>query len=154
MYELALSLHSILRWLVLGLALLVVLRGLRGVIARAEWSEVDESGSRLFSISLDVQMLIGLVLYGLLSPITRSALADMAGAMKEPVLRFWAVEHVSLMLVAVAFAHIGRARARKATTAMAKHRASLLFTALAFVAVLAAIPWPWLAVGRPLVRMF
>ena len=40
--------------------------------------------------------------------------------MKDPALRFWAVEHTTTMFAAIALAHVGRVLARKATTPAAK----------------------------------
>ena len=64
-------------------------------------------------IALDVQMLLGLLLYGVLSPYTAAAMKDFGAAMRDPVLRFWAVEHLTMMLSAVVLVHVGRVLARK-----------------------------------------
>lgn len=125
--------HSLLRWLVIATAVLALLRGSArrgGPLARA------------FAISLDVQVFLGLWLYWV-SPITSSAIMNMGAAMQNRVVRFWAVEHVATMLVALALAHIGVARGRKG-----KVGATVLI-ALALLAVLAATPWPGLPYGRP-----
>jgi hypothetical protein len=153
MYLTTLTLHSLLRWAVLGLGLWAVLRAYAGVSSRRAWAPVDDSVGRWFTISLDVQLLLGLVLYGLLSPITTQAFSDMGGAMRDPVMRFWAVEHIAMMVVALALAHVGRARARRAATDTSRHRTSAIFYTLALIAVLAAIPWPFMSVGRPLFRL-
>jgi len=65
-------------------------------------------------------------------------------------MRYWAVEHVSLMLIALAMVHVGRSRSRKGATSAAKHRSAAIFYTLALAAILAAIPWPFLPQGRPL----
>jgi hypothetical protein len=93
---------------------------------------------------------VGLILYGLLSPITRTALADMGVAMRDASLRFYAVEHLVFMLAAVACVHIGQVRIRKATTDRARHRTAAVFFGVALLLMLLGIPWPFRAVGRPL----
>ena len=67
----------------------------------------DERICRIFVGLLDLQMLVGLLLYFVLSPITKAALSDFGGAMSEPSMRFWAVEHVFGMVVGIALAHVG-----------------------------------------------
>ena len=67
-------------------------------------------------IALGLQMLVGLLLYFVFSPLTKAALGDFAGAMKDPLMRFWAVEHVFGMIIGVALAHVGMTRARRAAT--------------------------------------
>jgi hypothetical protein len=153
MYSLVLTVHSLLRWVVLLFGLWAIVRAYGGVSSRRAWAPSDDSAGRWFIISMDVQFVIGLVLYGFLSPITMQALADLGGAMRDPVQRFWAVEHITLMIAGLVLAHIGRARARRAVTDAARHRNSALFYTLAVLAVLAAIPWPFLTDGRPLFRL-
>jgi hypothetical protein len=143
-------LHSLLRWLVIGFGLVAVIRAVSGVTGHRPWTPLDERNGRLFVIMLDFQMLIGLILFGLLSPITRAAFADMGAAMRDPLLRFYAVEHLVLMVGAVALAHVGRARTRKASTAPARQRAAAIFYTLSLLVILVGTPWPFRAIGRPL----
>jgi len=152
MYLFTLTLHSWLRWAVLFLGLAAIIRATAGLAAARQYDATDTKIGKYFAISLDLQTVFGLVLYGVLSPITQSAFAHMGDSMKNPILRFWAVEHIAMMLVALALAHVGVARARKAATDRAKHRAVLVFFVLALVAIFAAIPWPFMADGRPLFR--
>lgn len=153
MYPITLTLHSLLRWAVLLAGLWAVVRAYAGMSGRRQWTPSDAAAGKWFSLGMDVQLLVGLLLYGGLSPITRDALMDMGAAMRDPIARFWAVEHVVMMIVALALVHIGRARVRKATTPAAAHRTAAIFYTLALIAVLAAIPWPFTAHGRPWVRL-
>lgn len=141
MYAIVLIIHSWLRWAVLAAGLVATVRG----------GSRDESAGKWFTILLDVQLLVGLLLYFALSPVTGAALDDFGGAMKVPQLRFFAVEHVLGMLIAMTLAHIGRARVRKAPVGR-KARTAAIFYGLALVAILASIPWPGLPAGRPLFR--
>jgi hypothetical protein len=93
-------------------------------------------------------------LYFFLSPITRAALQNFGGAMSNAPVRYFAVEHILLMLIAAALAHVGRSRSRKAEADLAKHRNAAIWFGLAVIVLLAAIPWPFLAVGRPWIRLF
>lgn len=139
-YGLTLFLHSWLRWAVLAAGVMAAVRGSRG-----------ETAGKWFTILLDAQVLIGLLLYFVLSPVTAAALDDFGAAMKLPQLRYFAVEHVFGMVIAVALAHVGRARVRKAPAAR-KGRTAAIFYGLALVALLASIPWPGMPAGRPLFR--
>jgi hypothetical protein len=107
-----------------------------------------------FAMLLDVQMLLGLLLYFALSPFTRHAMADFGAAMQNSGLRFWAVEHVFGMVIGMTLAHVGRARVKKATDAVLKHKLSAIFLGLALLAIAAAIPWPGMPNGRPLLRIW
>ena len=152
MYSASLFLHSWLRWAVLLFGLIAAWRAIEGAWSGRTWSPGDERFCKLFIIVLDVQMVLGFVLYFALSPLTRAVLGDFVGAMKDPLMRFWAVEHVFGMVIGVALAHVGRARARRAAADALKHRRIAVFFVLALVAILASIPWPGRLYGRPLLR--
>jgi hypothetical protein len=153
MYSVILLVHSWLRWLVVLAALLTLSRAFAGRAGHKLWSRTDDRSFQLFTISLDVQFVFGLILYVGISPITAVAFQNLSAAMRDPSLRFFVVEHAIGMIAAVALAHVGRVKVRKAASAEAKHRAALLFVALALIAILMSIPWPWMPGGRPLFRL-
>ena len=152
MYTVLLFIHSWLRWLVILSGLAALGGAISGVSTRRAWLPVDNSRLKVFSTSLDVQMLIGLILYVFLSPVTASGFADMRLTMRDPILRFFVVEHVVGMLIAVALTHVGRTRVRKAADAIARHRTVLIFVGLALFIILLSIPWPGRPGGRELFR--
>jgi hypothetical protein len=149
MYTLVLTLHSWLRWaaLVAGVVAIFSLLSSRDTSGRADfWGFV-------LTIVLDVQFLLGVLLYGVLSPFTAEAMRDFGAAMRNPGLRFFAVEHVTLMLAALVLVHVGRILARKAATVDAKRMRLLICFGLATLLMVLAIPWPGMASGRPLFRL-
>lgn len=153
MYPFLLTLHSWLRWIVVLVAALALARAWLGWLGKQGWTPADDRLGMFLTIALDMQVLVGLLLYAFLSPLTASAFQDLGAAMSNGAVRYWAVEHVGLMLVAVVLAHVGRALSKRAGDAVRRHRLAALFYTLAVLAVLAAIPWPFLSFGRPLVRL-
>jgi hypothetical protein len=151
MYSAFLLIHSLLRWLVVIAGLVVIARAIGGLTGRRDWKPGDAAGVRWFSISLDVQFLIGLLLYVWLSPFIRDAWADMGATMRNAPLRFFAVEHVTGMLIGLALAHVGKSKIAKAADAAHKHKLAVIFFSLA---ILLSIPWPGTPGGRPLLRGF
>ena len=152
MYNAVLTTHSWLRWVVLLLGVLAVVRAVAGARAKRPWNGADDRAGRLFAIALDVQFLLGLLLYFALSPITRAAMQDFGEAMRVSAMRYWAVEHVFGMVEGLAFAHAGQARVRKTADAVAKHRVAAVFLILALLAIAVSIPWPGTPNARPLLR--
>ncbi len=151
LYAAVLLIHSWLRWVVLLAGIVAFIRAATGSSGRKPWTPADDRAGFWFVTALDLQVLLGLILYVFLSPLTHTALGDIGAAMKDSVLRFWAVEHVFGMIVGLAFAHMGRVRARK-TDSLRRHRVVAIFVGLSLVAILAAIPWPGMPAGRPLLR--
>jgi hypothetical protein len=152
LYAIVLFVHSWLRYAVLGLGLLVLGLALGGARRDAAWSERAERAHKGFLSALDFQMLLGLLLYFWLSPISAAALADFGAAMKNAHLRFFGVEHIVTMLFAVAAAHVGRVKSRR-KEGKARYKSVLIAQLLWLALTCAAIPWPGLDIGRPLFRM-
>jgi hypothetical protein len=153
-YEPLVILHSWIRWIVLLTGLYAVVRGIQGKAGRTPWGPGDDGAGRWFVTSVDIQMLIGVVLYLFLSPYTMSAWSNMGQAMRDPMLRFFAIEHLVGMIGGTALAHVGRARIRKASDPLRKHTLAIIFFTLALLLIAGSIPWPFMSTGRPLIRMF
>jgi Na+-driven multidrug efflux pump len=100
-YSFTLHAHSGLRWLVLLLAIVLVVKSLAGLFGGGKYSKLDNVLSVSFVGTMHLQLLIGLILYFFLSPITDMAFKDFGSAMKDSELRFWAVEHLVIMILAV-----------------------------------------------------
>ena len=154
LYAILLPIHNILRWLVLLAGLFAIIRGLTGMQFKRPWESMDAKAGLWYTILLDTQVLAGLILYFFLSPATRLLLQGTPGALSNPPTLFFGIEHVVVMVIALALAHVGRALSRKATERRAKHRTAVIFYSLSLVAILLGIPWPFLPViGRPLLRL-
>ena len=80
-------------------------------------------------------------------------MSDFGAAMRDPVLRFWAVEHFTLMLSAAVLVHVGRVLARKTASASRSGNGCSSASGLRLLLMLAGIPWPGMANGRPLFRI-
>ncbi|MEY4610370.1 MAG: hypothetical protein RL246_689 [Bacteroidota bacterium] len=141
MYSIVTNVHIVLFVLVFILGLNVIIRAQRGKSSNAEFTDTDRKAGLFFMISLHTQLLIGLVLYFFLSPITTGAFADFGSAMKDPATRLLAVEHISVNIIAVVLATINNAKNKKAIADAAKHKNALLFTLAALVLILSRIPW-------------
>lgn len=141
MYTGFLHLHNTLRWLVLLSLVITLVKYVSGWLANQSWKKTDNILGIVFTSLMDLQLLTGLVLYFFLSPVTKLAMSDFGAAMKDPGLRFYAVEHFSMMLIAVVLVHIGRAKSKKAKTDSAKFKTATIFFLIALVVILAAIPW-------------
>lgn len=153
MYETTLIVHSLLRWAVVVTGLYSVAQALAGVLGKRSWSSADIAPHRYFLIALDTQFLVGIILYGVVSPLVSGAMSNMGDAMKTPALRYWLVEHPLPMFVALGLAHLGFAKAKR-VAASASHRHVLLHMAVALVLILATTPWPFTTNARPWLRLW
>jgi len=154
MYAVALIVHSWNRWLVLASGIATLALVLRGLSAGKQWSRADQRLALVFISALDVQAVLGLLLYLVLSPIVPKTIKELEVAMHVGALRFFAVEHITMMLLALIVAHGAWSYAKRADNGRARQRRVAWGFALSLLLILSAIPWPWLAAGRPLFHWF
>jgi hypothetical protein len=148
-------LHGHWRWAALATALWLLARAVDGAARGRPWKPGDERAAVVFLSALDLQLLLGLILYFGFSPFFTALRQAPHAALADRATRFFAVEHQTAMLLAVVAAHVGRIRARRLPdVSPRRHRVMLATLALFFALVLWAIPWPGRAVARPLFRLF
>jgi hypothetical protein len=153
MYLTLLYLHSWLRWLVIFSALWTIGSAISALRRGGASSRGGRVSAKLFTGSLDLQILLGLLLYFLLSPYTPNSFSAFAQSMKVSVLRYFAVEHPFVMVVAAIVAHVTMVRARKAPNERVRQRRILIGVGVAVLLILVGIPWPFLPHARPLLRL-
>lgn len=141
-----LHLHSFLRWIILIVLLVAVYRSF------ADRNKIFTPGHRktglLLMICADVMLLVGLYQWFTGPWGLKSIQANgMANVMKNSRLRFFAVEHLIGMLIAIILIHTGYSYAKKNIPDSVKHKRALLFYGLALLIILVSIPWPFRAVG-------
>jgi len=149
LYIIFLVLHNLVRWLVLITAIFALFRAYRGWLGKVEWKNLDRRAGVFFTSTMDLQMLLGLILYIGLSPITHVFFSNIPQAIYSGgEVAFFGVEHIVTMVIAVILAHAGSAMSRKTGDSARQHRTAAIFYTLSVLAVILAIPW-W----RPLLRL-
>lgn len=141
MYAFILAVHNILRWIVLILLVVALVRAFWGWFGKVEWTPMDRKVGMFYSVSLDIQLLLGLILYFVLSDITKIVFRDFGIALENSGVRFFAFEHSILMVLAVIFAHVGVAAAKRADESILKHRRSAIWFSLSLIVILLGMPW-------------
>lgn len=141
MYTGLLHAHNMFRWLVLIALVLAIIFAFSGWIKKGKWTKRDNLTGLILVIFMDLQFLIGIILYAFVSPLTKAAFSDFGAAMKNADLRFYAVEHILMMLVALILVHIGRSKSKKEITDWKKHKQSTIFYGISLLLILVAIPW-------------
>jgi len=135
-----LHLHNLLRWVVLITLLLSIVKLISGQNALKT--------SKILLISVHSSLVLGLYQYffGAWGYKLINAAGGMKEVMKNGVARFWAVEHISSMILAIVLITIGHIRLKKG----AKASTTATFYLIALLLILSAIPWPFRAdIGRP-----
>jgi hypothetical protein len=105
------------------------------------WTDADAAAARWWVTLLDVQLLLGLLLYFVLSPLTRRAFSDMGAAMRDPSVRYFVADHVGVMLVAIAVAHVALVRVRRSRTDSARFQTAAIWLGIVLAAITGFVPW-------------
>ncbi len=151
-YTPVLTFHSWLRWMTLLLAVGATFNA----VLRKDTDLTSKPPGRhwdvFFMMALDIQVIAGILLYFRLSPFSTQGLNHLDLAISDPALRFWTFEHVGIMLAANVLVRVGRVLALNARTPESRRRRRLISFAITTLTIVAGIPWPGLANGRPLFR--
>lgn len=126
MLQTIVGLHSFWRWVVLLVVLVAIVRGLMGWLRGGRWEARDRQFALLATTALDIQLLLGLVLW-----IGQSRWNDGV---------FFRIIHPVVMISAIVIAHVASLQAKKATSDTAKFRALAVGLIVAMVLITAAIP--------------
>src|ERR1700748_1799929 len=122
MYNFLLQLHSGFRYIVMVLVLLAILQSLVGWFGNRPYTNTNRKINLFAMISAHTQLLIGLVLY-FVSPMVQFGKTTMTDA----TTRYWTVEHITMMIFAVALITVGHIRSKKVLAPAGKHRAIAIF---------------------------
>lgn len=147
LYEVMRHIHSVGRWIVLLLLLFAIFNSL--IAGRRPFIKSDNRLGLLLTIFADVMLLIGIYLYfvGPFGYKTFQKYSNVGDLMRNSSDRFYAIEHMVGMLIAIVLIHIGKAQARKPMSDKAKHRRTMIFYLLALLIILVSIPWPFREIG-------
>ncbi|KQC01521.1 hypothetical protein [Pedobacter sp. Hv1] len=130
-YDILKSAHSGWRYIVFILLLIAVIQALAGWFGKKAYTEGNRKLNVFTLISAHIQLLLGLVLY-FLSPLTKLPSSEALG-------RYWKMEHISIMVIAIILITVGNAKSKKVADAVAKHKTIAIFFGLAFIFIVAAI---------------
>lgn len=138
-----LILHSWLRWIVLLTALWTIIRAIGGISGGKAYLAADNKSSLFFMISMDLQFLLGILLYFIDGWAKNLTGGQMKEVMNNSAQRFFTIEHASMMILAWIIVHVGRSVIKKSKTDRVKHSKSLVYFGVALILILLAIPWPF-----------
>jgi hypothetical protein len=138
MYQGLLVTHSYLRYIILLMLVIVIIVSLVGVMNKRPFTRRDDKLSLFLFICAHTQLLIGIILY-FVSYGGGHRVQFNAQTMKEAALRYFAVEHALMMIIAIALITIARVSSKKTAVDQVKHKRMLIYNALALVLIIATV---------------
>lgn len=140
MYLTLLTLHSVMRWVVLSGLLFGLFRAYRGWLGHHAFTPLDNTTRHTVATLAHVQLLLGFGLYAV-SPVAGAF--HFRAAEHTPGGLFFGVLHVVLMVMAIVVLTVGSALAKRRPAAPARFRTMALWFTAALLLMLLAVPWPF-----------
>lgn len=127
-------LHSGFRFVVLILIVLAIIQALAGLFGKKPYTEGNRKLNLFALISAHTQLLIGIVLY-FISPFVQFT----SDTMKNATTRYFTMEHVLMMVIAIVLITVGHSKSKKAVMPEKKHKTIAIFYILAVLIIIGAI---------------
>lgn len=134
MYELFMNTHSYLRYFVLIMLVVVVVKSFMGWSGKKPFTRVDDRLGLYLVIFTHLQLIAGVVLY-FLSPNVQFG----SNTMKDATIRYWTMEHVVMMVIAIVLITAARSTSRRMQDDTAKHKRLVIFNVIAIVVIVGAL---------------
>ncbi|MEJ5090512.1 hypothetical protein GEO21_10750 [Sphingobacterium faecium] len=154
LYHFLLALHSATRWMIVICLILLLLRNYMGWKKKHQIKLYDFALQTLTLTLLYIQFSVGLTLY-FDSPIVQYFIENFKDAVKLRQVRFFGMEHITMMTIGIIVFTIGYIKAHKTPSSVVKFRTIFIYTAWAICIIFTSIPWEFSPLtSRPSFRMF
>ncbi|HMJ70065.1 MAG TPA: hypothetical protein VK508_14265 [Cyclobacteriaceae bacterium] len=135
MYGTFLLLHSLFRYFVLIMLVVLIVKSLMGWMNKSEFTSGDNKVSLFTLIATHTQFLLGLILYFFVSPFVKFG----PDTMSDKSTRYWTVEHIVMMIIAIALITAARNTMKKLPDGPSKHKRLFIFNLIAVIIVIVGI---------------
>jgi steroid 5-alpha reductase family enzyme len=142
-FNILLALHSFLRWAIIVVLFINIFNSISN--KNKPYSKLDRAWNLRLTIITHTTFLIGLIQYFFGDKgFALIKTFGMKEVMKTASLRFWVVEHFTGMLIAVVVITIASSVSKKTfSTDAAKHKKLMWLYIIAFIVIMASVPWPF-----------
>jgi low temperature requirement protein LtrA len=141
-YSILVNLHSIFRWLILFTIIITIVTYLIRWQKKSNFQSGDKKWALMTLIFAHLQLVIGLILY-FISP----EVVFNEETMGDTRLRFYAVEHISVMLIAIILITLGYRQLKAQIADPSKYKRVFWYYLIALILMLSRIPWPFQDLG-------
>ncbi|RAJ81927.1 hypothetical protein CLV59_104152 [Chitinophaga dinghuensis] len=154
MYAFLLALHSLVRWLVVIAMVVSLFTTWRGWLQSRTFTPQNKLIRTLTTAVSHVQGMIGIALY-FISPVVLYFLQNFGNAVKLREIRFFGLEHSSMMLTGIILLTIGAYKSKRRSTDKERFKTLAIWYTIAFVIMFFSIPWAFSPLtSRPYLRPF
>jgi hypothetical protein len=135
-YSIAFNIHIFISAITLLAGISTLFLSVQGLIKKREYSRADGWSSMIFNIGLYFQLILGFIIYFTLRTSLEGSLWEVNDTENDASLRFWAIEHIALMIFALFLTQLGRIFIKRASQPIRMFRASVFYNGIALVLIL------------------
>jgi hypothetical protein len=138
-YSVTFKIHIIISSITLLAGFGVIVGSAQGLARKRAYGRFDSVISLAFNLTLYLQLILGSIIYYLLRTVQEGPLWEIPDTLNDASLRFWAIEHIALMIFALFLTQLGRIFIKKSTGSFRKFRASLFYFGTSLLLILFSV---------------
>ena len=127
LYSVVFKIHIYISAITLLSGITTLILSIQGWSKKRDYSRSDEWSSLIFNIGLYLQLFLGFIIYFTLRTSLEGSIWQVPDTENDASLRFWAIEHIALMIFALFLTQLGRIFIARATQSIRKFKASLFY---------------------------
>jgi len=138
-YSFAFKIHILISTITLLAGISTLVLSIQGLIRKRDYGREDTGVSLVFNVALYFQLILGSLIYYLLRTAQEGPMWEVPDTQNDASLRFWAIEHIALMIFALFLTQLGRAFIKKSLGPFRKFRASLFYFGTSLLLILFSV---------------
>ncbi|MEO6037001.1 MAG: hypothetical protein ABIQ93_01225 [Saprospiraceae bacterium] len=146
-YSILKEIHAYNRYFILLALLFVLFRAYTGWLNNKRYEKPDNIGAAALLGLCHLQLLVGLLLFWL-SPYGMSAFSNGAASVKGSWARYFTMEHLGAMVVAIVLVQLGRTLSKRSTDSTQKHRTIAIYVTIATLLIIGTLAHKGLVFSR------
>ena len=135
-YSFAFKIHIVISSITMLAGIATIALSVQGLIRKRDYGRGDFGVSMVFNVALYFQLILGFLIYYLLRTAQEGPMWEVPDTQNDASLRFWAIEHIALMIFALFLTQLGRAFIKKSKGSFRKFRASLFYFGASLLLIL------------------
>jgi hypothetical protein len=138
-YSIAFKIHIIISSITLLAGFGCIVLPIQGLVRKREYSKIDSGISIIFNVVLYFQLILGFLIYYLLRSALEGPILEVPDTQNDASLRFWAIEHIALMIFALFLTQLGRVFIKKSVGSKRKFKAALFYFGTSLLLILFSV---------------
>jgi hypothetical protein len=138
-YSFAFKIHIFISTVTLLAGIVTIVLSIHGLTRKREYGRQDLVTSLVFNVALYFQLILGFLIYFLLRSTLEGPLWEVPDTQNDASLRFWAIEHIALMIFALFLTQLGRVYIKRSKGPLRKFRASLFYFGCSLMLILFSV---------------